>query len=89
MAFYGRLDGSQGLSERAREMSPQPQFDPRRVQEVATRYNESQPYTVSLQMNGAVSKVNKTFISHLTRAKRTPLAAAGNKPPSTFHRLIL
>ena len=27
-------------------------------------------------MNGAVSKVNKKFISHLTRAKRTPLAAA-------------
>ena len=27
-------------------------------------------------MNGAVSKVNKRFISHLTRAKRTPLAAA-------------
>ena len=27
-------------------------------------------------MNGAVSKVNKNFISHLTRAKRTPLAAA-------------
>ena len=26
-------------------------------------------------MNGAVSKVNKKFISHLTRAKRTPLAA--------------
>ena len=33
-------------------------------------------YTVCLQMNGAVSKVNKKFISHLTRAKRTPLAAA-------------
>ena len=32
--------------------------------------------TVRLQMNGAVSKVNKKFISHLTRAKRTPLAAA-------------
>ena len=29
-----------------------------------------------LQMNGAVSKVNKKFISHLTRAKRTPFAAA-------------
>ena len=29
-----------------------------------------------LQMNGAVSKVNKKFISHLTRAQRTPLAAA-------------
>ena len=27
-------------------------------------------------MNDAVSKVNKEFISHLTRAKRTPLAAA-------------
>ena len=27
-------------------------------------------------MNGAVSKVNKKVISHLTRAKRTPLAAA-------------
>ena len=27
-------------------------------------------------MNGAVAKVNKKFISHLTRAKRTLLAAA-------------
>ena len=27
-------------------------------------------------MNGAVSKVNKKFISHLIRAKRKPLAAA-------------
>ena len=27
-------------------------------------------------MNGAVSKVNKKFIFHLTWAKRTPLAAA-------------
>ena len=27
-------------------------------------------------MNGAVSKVNKKFISHLTRAKRTPSAAS-------------
>ena len=26
-------------------------------------------------MNGAVSKVNKKFISHLTRAQRTPSAA--------------
>ena len=33
-------------------------------------------YTGYLQMNGAVSKVNKKIISHLTRAKRTPLAAA-------------
>ena len=29
-----------------------------------------------LQMNDAVSKVNKKFISHLTRAQRTPSAAA-------------
>ena len=27
-------------------------------------------------MNGAVSKVNKKFISHLTRAQRIPSAAA-------------
>ena len=27
-------------------------------------------------MNGAVSKVNKNFISHLTRAKPTPSAGA-------------
>ena len=27
-------------------------------------------------MNSAVSKVNKKFISHLTRAQRTPSAAA-------------
>ena len=33
-------------------------------------------YTVCLQMNGAVSEVNKKFISHLTRGQRTPSAAA-------------
>ena len=32
--------------------------------------------TVCLQMNGSVSKVNNKFISHLTRAQRTPSAAA-------------
>ena len=31
---------------------------------------------MGLQMNGAVSKVNKKFISQLTREQRTPLAAA-------------
>ena len=33
-------------------------------------------YTGCLQMNGAVSEVNKKFISHLTLAKRAPLTAA-------------
>ena len=33
-------------------------------------------YTGYTQKNGAVSKVNKEFISHLTRAQRTPSAAA-------------
>ena len=33
-------------------------------------------YTVCLQMNGAVSKVNKEYISHLTLAQRTPSATA-------------
>ena len=33
-------------------------------------------HTGCLQKNGAVSKVNEKFISHLTRAQRTPSAAA-------------
>ena len=33
-------------------------------------------YTVRSQKNGAVSEINKKSISHLTRAKRTPSAAA-------------
>jgi hypothetical protein len=33
-------------------------------------------YTRYTQKNGAVSKVNKKFISHLTRAQRTSSAAA-------------
>ena len=33
-------------------------------------------YTGCLQMNGAVTKVNQKCISHLTRAQRTPSAAA-------------
>ena len=33
-------------------------------------------YTVRSQKNGAVSKVNKKFIYHLTRANLTPSAAA-------------
>ena len=33
-------------------------------------------YTGYTQKNGAVSKVNKKFISHLTLAQRTPPAAA-------------
>ena len=37
---------------------------------------EHKLYTVCLQMNGADSKVNKKFISHLTRTQRTPSAAA-------------
>ena len=43
-------------------------------QAVTTNYFKNN--AVRLQMNGAVSKVNKKFISHLTRAKRTPSAAA-------------
>jgi len=35
-----------------------------------------QPYTGYTQKNGAVSKVNNKFTSHLTRAQRTQSAAA-------------
>ena len=38
-------------------------------------------YIECLQMNGAGSKVNKKFISHLTRAKPTPSAAATVQVP--------
>ena len=37
--------------------------------------NDTLGYTGYTQKNGAVSKVNKKFISHLTRAQRTPSAA--------------
>ena len=40
--------------------------------------------TGCLQMNGAVSKVNKKFISHLTRAQRTPSAAANAQVSHTL-----
>jgi hypothetical protein len=43
-------------------------------------------YTECLQKNGAVSKINKKFISHLTRAKRTPSAAA---TVQIFYELII
>ena len=39
----------------------------------AWRFCNNKGYT---QKNGAVSKVNKKFISHVTRAQRTPSAAA-------------
>ena len=44
-----------------------------RVCQFKKRSNETCGYT---QKNGAISKVNKKFISHLTRAQRTPSAAA-------------
>ena len=40
------------------------------------KINNKYMYTMYLQMNDAVSKVNKKFTSHLTRAQRTPSAAA-------------
>jgi hypothetical protein len=43
-------------------------------------------YTGCLQNNGTVLKINKKFISHLTRAKRTPLAAA---TVQIFYALII
>jgi hypothetical protein len=45
------------------------------MQLVNNRTKESQ-CTECLQKNGAASKINKKFISLLTRVKRTPSAAA-------------
>ena len=50
-------------------------------------------YTVRLQMNGAVSKVNKKLISHLTQAKHTPSAATtvlvSHAPPAVRFSCLL
>jgi hypothetical protein len=40
------------------------------------RFNIILPYTGHTQKNGEVSKVNKKFMSHITRAQHTPSAAA-------------
>jgi len=46
------------------------------AQEYESHYSQICPYTGYTQKNCAVSKLNKKFISHLTRAQRTPSAAA-------------
>jgi len=38
--LYRRLGGPRGRSGRVREISPLPEFDPRTVQPVASRYTE-------------------------------------------------
>jgi len=50
-------------------------------------------YTEYTRKNGAVSKVSKKFVSHLTRAQRTPSAAATVQvshalPAVRFSRLL-
>jgi hypothetical protein len=50
--LHGRLGGPQGISGRARKIPPQPEFDPRSVQDVATRHTDRQPYTgIGTEMN--------------------------------------
>ena len=46
------------------------------IRAVSLRHPEYFINTGYTQKNGAVSEVNKKFISHPTRAKRTPSAAA-------------
>jgi len=46
-------------------------------------------YTGCTQKNGAVSKVNKKFISHLTQAQHTPSAAAATVEVSRALNTIL
>jgi hypothetical protein len=38
--LYRRLGGTQGRSGRVRKISPQPEFNPRTVQSVASRYTD-------------------------------------------------
>jgi hypothetical protein len=51
-----------------------PSFD--LFQTILKEFYINQSYTGFTQNNGAVLKVNKKLISHLTPAKRTPSAAA-------------
>jgi hypothetical protein len=45
------------------------------LETVSNKYWQMLSYTGYTQKNGAISKVNKKFISHLARAQRTPSAA--------------
>ena len=60
------------------------------AEQTKTMYEKYLLYTRYTQKNGAVSKVNKKFISHLTRAQRTLSAAATVQVSHalTFSRLM-
>lgn len=62
--LQGRLGGHQGVSGRARKISPQPEFDTRSVQDVATRHTVRQPYTgigTEMNLSGSVGFLSQLF----------------------------
>ena len=54
--LYRRLGGPQGLSERVRKISPPPEFDPRTVQSVASRYTDYVLENISNNVNRSVGR---------------------------------
>jgi hypothetical protein len=67
-ALYRRLGRHQRLSGWAQNFPPEPEFNPRSVQDVATRYTDPQPYTgIETEMNMAVLA---GFLAHLFERSR-------------------
>ena len=74
--FEGRGYVSRHSTSEMKECSEMPELGCRSQIQQSVRLLLLGIYTGCLQMSGAVSKVNKKFISHLTRAKPTPSVTA-------------
>ena len=73
--------GPHGISGRARKISPQPEFDPWSVQDVATRHTGWQPYTelgTEMYLAGLAE-----FLAHLFEKNR--LRRHGVMPNNPWH----
>jgi hypothetical protein len=59
--LYRRLGGPQGRSGRVRKISPPPEFDPRTVQPVASRYSDNAIPAVPTQWTLGLSREKATW----------------------------
>jgi len=67
--LYRRLGGPQGLSGQVRKISPPPEFDPRTVQPIASRYTD---YTTRPTINQYHILNNKDYGIKILQAKNIP-----------------
>jgi hypothetical protein len=68
LTLYRRLGGSQGRSRRVRKISPPPEFDPRAVQPVASRYTDC---AIPTLVNTMAELKNVTYTGALFSHKHT------------------